>query len=300
MVSSMSANRVPRSQRKTSAVEALAAIQDVGRGRHLVSADVAVHVGHDKCGSIRPGPRELFASVPSLSLLETSSESSSLALIYQILNELPNFERAEVLRSLQVARADDIHPKERIRPALRWIVRLLALCCIGLVPWTIGLALTLPRSYLVGNWPLAWTGFDVILLGCLATTAWALWKQRQVAVPASMITSVLLLCDAWFDILTAHGGHCLAVSIASAAFAELPIAMLLGLISLRLLHNSGGAASGAEPTATTRSLWSSPLIGPIENVEQSGWSVDERKQPTTQTRRGRAGTGLTSILGASS
>ena len=64
-------------------------------------------------------------------------------------------------------------------PVRRWIVRFLSLCCLVLIPWTIGLGVTLPRHYLVDNWPLAWTGFDAILLGCLSTTAWALWKQRQ-------------------------------------------------------------------------------------------------------------------------
>ena len=59
-------------------------------------------------------------------------------------------------------------------------------------------------------------------LGCLAITAWGLWKRRQIVVPASMITSVLLLCDAWFDVLTANGYRDLIVSAASALFAELP------------------------------------------------------------------------------
>jgi hypothetical protein len=93
---------------------------------------------------------------------------------------------------------------------------------------------------------LAWTGFDIILLGCLGTTAWTLWKQRQVAVVASMITSALLLCDAWFDIVTAHSGRCLDLSIATAVFGEIPIAVLLGLVSVRLLHASGtNAGTGA-------------------------------------------------------
>ena len=141
------------------------------------------------------------------------------------------------------------------RHARRWIVWVLGLCCLVLVPWTIGLALALPRHYLVGNWPLAWAGFDIILLGCLSTTAWALWKQRQVVVPAAMITSALLLCDAWFDILTAHPGHCLILSIATAMFAELPLAILLGLTSIELLGlntgigRRGGLASAASTLA---------------------------------------------------
>ena len=145
---------------------------------------------------------------------------------------------------------------EDVDAAPHWVVRVLAVCCLGLIPWTIGLAVTLPRSYLVANWPLAWTGFDVILLGCLATTAWALHKQRHVALPASVMTSTLLFCDAWFDILTAHGGLCRTVSLATATFAEIPLALMLCVISGRLLRAS---ASAELINAAHPSIWRTPL-----------------------------------------
>jgi hypothetical protein len=123
---------------------------------------------------------------------------------------------------------------------------------------------TLPRSYLVGNWPLAWTGFDIVLLVCLGTTAWALWRQRQVAVPASMITSALLLCDAWFDIVTAHSGRCLVVSLMTAMFVEIPIAGLLGVVSVRLLRANQRTVVGIG--AHPASLWRAPLGSSASNV----------------------------------
>jgi hypothetical protein len=145
--------------------------------------------------------------------------------------------------------------------APHWVVRLLTVCCLGLIPWTIGLAATLPRSYLVANWPLAWTGFDVILLGSLATTAWTLHKQRHVAVQASMTTSALLFCDAWFDILTAHSGFCRTVSVATAMLAEIPLAMMLSLISVRLLRAGVAAGSPPEMNAAQVSIRRTPLPG---------------------------------------
>lgn len=184
---------------------------------------------------------------------------SQPAVICQLIHELSPRERAEVLRNLQLPSADAIPVPPHRFASRRWIVRFLALCCLALVPWTIGLAVTLPRSYLVGDWPLAWTGFDLILLGCLSTTAWALWKQRQVAVPASLITSALLLCDAWFDIITAHTGRCLMVSVATAVFGEIPIAILLGLISIRLQRAGVRVARGAQ-TAAAQPLWRTTLI----------------------------------------
>ncbi len=177
-------------------------------------------------------------------------------------NQLSGSLRAEPILHISNQSAKECHPT-RAGAGRRWIVRFLAFCCIGLIPWTIGLALTLPRTYLVKDWPIAWTGFDVVLLTCLATTAWSLWKQRQIAIPVSMITSVLLLCDAWFDILTAHRGHCLMVSIATAILAELPIAILLGLISVRLLHASWTPDRGVCPRSISRWLWTAPLITPL-------------------------------------
>jgi hypothetical protein len=119
---------------------------------------------------------------------------------------------------------------------------------------------SLPRHYVAGHWSLAWTGFDVVLLGCLAVTAWGLWKRRQIVVPASMITSVLLLCDAWFDLLTANGHRDLIVSTASALFAELPLATLLCLLSVRALRVAARAARGLEPNAPIPPLWRAPLV----------------------------------------
>jgi hypothetical protein len=116
------------------------------------------------------------------------------------------------------------------------------------------------------------------LLGCLGTTAWALWRQRQVATVASLVTSVLLLCDAWFDIVTAHSGRCLAMSVATAVLAEIPIAALLGLVSVRLFRANQRAVLGTEAYPT--SLWRAPLVSP----RQQGRKPD-RHQAATKTAR---------------
>jgi hypothetical protein len=192
--------------------------------------------------------------------------------------ELSERARAKLIRGLAEQVRTGTRPSHT-EAGRRWIVRFLALCCIGLVPWTIGLALTLPRTYLVDNWPFAWTGFDAMLLTCLGITAWSLWKQRQVAIPASMITSVLLLCDAWFDILTAHGGRCLMVSIATAVFAELPIAIVLGLTSVRLLHASWSPVRGIGSRSRPRSLWTAPLTAPRSSSEMQNYLMQGRQPP---------------------
>jgi hypothetical protein len=129
-----------------------------------------------------------------------------------------------------------------------------------LIPWTIGLGLSLPRTYVAANWQVLWTGFDVALLVCLSVTAWSLWKQRQILLPAAIITSVLLLCDAWFDLLTANGHRQFALSAVTALFGELPLAAILCLVSVRALRVGGRALRGLEQKAPISPLWRTPLI----------------------------------------
>ena len=205
-----------------------------------------------------------------------SDSTSEVERICQTFYELDSGERARVLRALSVPASDRSLPPGRGSTSRSRIVCFLALCCLGLIPWTIGLAVALPRSYLVDHWPLAWVGFDTILLGCLGTTAWALWKQRQVAVVTSMITSVLLLCDAWFDVITAHSGRCLVLSITTAVFGEIPIGVLLGLISIRLLHASREAVHGSGSSPI--SLWRVPLRWPARRAVEANRSSSAMKQ----------------------
>ena len=63
--------------------------------------------------------------------------------------------------------------------------------------------------------------------------------------PAAVFTSALLLCDAWFDVLTAHGGRDLLVSAATALLGEIPGAIVLAAISIRLLRANTRAPLGS-------------------------------------------------------
>lgn len=139
----------------------------------------------------------------------------------------------------------------------RRVVLVLVACALSLIPWTVGLAVTLPRRYVVDTWTLTWTGFDVVLIGCFSVTAWALWRQRQIALPAAIITSVLLLCDAWFDLLTAHRGADLLVSSVTALFGEIPVAVVLATVSTRLLRARSQMSGDARMNTRVGSLWRS-------------------------------------------
>ncbi len=52
----------------------------------------------------------------------------------------------------------------------------------------------------------------------------------------AIITATLLVCDAWFDVVLDWGTRHVAVSIATALLAELPLAGLLVRVAVRLIR----------------------------------------------------------------
>ena len=50
--------------------------------------------------------------------------------------------------------------------------------------------------------------------------------RRQIVVMLAVFTATLLLCDAWFDIVLDWGTSEVWVSLASAAFVEVPLSLL--------------------------------------------------------------------------
>ncbi|MEH0516676.1 hypothetical protein QBC31_39245 [Streptomyces sp. B21-079] len=126
---------------------------------------------------------------------------------------------------------------ERIRREQRRTLRLLTVCAVGLVPWTVLLALTLPSHFQVHQWRLAWVGFDVLLVVATAATAILGWLRNKAVIVPAVGMAVLLICDAWFDVSLTFGTSGVWLSVALAVFAELPLAAYLivrvtGLISL--------------------------------------------------------------------
>ena len=109
-------------------------------------------------------------------------------------------------------------------PARRRLAVALAAIAVVLVPWTVVLTARLPNEHHTPHWALAWGGFDVALALAAAVTAWACARRPGwVPVPAS-ITGTLLVCDAWFDLLTARPGGELVEAALEAGLVELPLA----------------------------------------------------------------------------
>jgi hypothetical protein len=150
------------------------------------------------------------------------------------LRRLSEEELAELSRSLANVTADipSLSAGDQRR---RRFVALTTIATLGLIPWVILLAVTLPKHYVVGHWTLTWVGFDIGLVAVLGLTAYLAWRRRQAVIVLSFIASVLLTCDAWFDITTSSGTANVALALASALLVELPLAAWLFAVAYRLL-----------------------------------------------------------------
>jgi hypothetical protein len=161
-----------------------------------------------------------------------------------MLRQMSGEERTALSRSLAAIEAElpSLSPGDERR---RRFVILLAGASVGLIPWIVVLALTLPHRYIAGHWTLTWVGFDSVLLSGLALTAWLAWRRRQAVVIAALSTATLLACDAWFDVTTASGRADTIVAIASALIVELPLAALLFAVARHLMHLTARRAHAA-------------------------------------------------------
>lgn len=118
-------------------------------------------------------------------------------------------------------------------------VRLLStvflLVATGLVPWIVFLGVSLPPRYDAGHWNLLWIGFDVALVSVLGYAGWAAWFRRQVLASTAIVAGTLLVCDAWFDIITSIGRPDEWVTLLTGFGGELPLAAFLFWLYRRIV-----------------------------------------------------------------
>ncbi len=144
-------------------------------------------------------------------------------------------ERARVARLL-----DAFVERPSMQRPPRQRLAVIAVTCAGavaLIPWITYLSLSLPRSYSVRAWNVAWVGFDIALAACLAVTGWWILRRRQLAMFGLVAAATLLLCDAWFDVVLAWNTSDQHWAILSA-FVEVPLALFLTASALRILGRS--------------------------------------------------------------
>jgi hypothetical protein len=115
---------------------------------------------------------------------------------------------------------------------LAWVYLIVA---VGLIVWTVFLALSLPKENLEHHYRLTWTGFDLILVLAIYLTAHRTFRlDARVIYPATVVAT-LLVADAWFDITTSTSATEAAQALILALAVELPAAAF----SLYVAHRVG-------------------------------------------------------------
>ena len=129
-----------------------------------------------------------------------------------------------------------------VRTVPWWVGPAFAVLAVGTVPWVVFLAVTLPRHATFHHYRGVWVGFDLGLVGVLATTAVLAWRGRPQVTMAATAAATMLFVDAWFDVLTTPRGSDLVVSVVLAGAVELPLAMICLWIALRASQVTEGRA----------------------------------------------------------
>lgn len=163
-------------------------------------------------------------------------------------------ERRELIRRLQRPLAELV-PATAYERERRIRLGLMIGGAAALIPWIIYLAFTLPDTYVAHNWPATWVGFDSLLVLFMAATAVLGFLRRQVLILSAFTTGVLLICDVWFDVMTA-GPRDLWASLLTAVFA-LALAAVLITGTLRILRLTATRYWVLDPGT---SLWRLPLL----------------------------------------
>jgi len=144
----------------------------------------------------------------------------------QIAALTPAERRALILRLVPRRPGEGLPSPRTINRIRKWRTVVILLASLALIPWTVYLAVTLPNHYVARHWVATWVGFDILLLAALAVTAIAGWKRRVIVFPSAVVSGVLLLCDAWFDVLTSQRSDLLQ-AVLSAVLLEIPLAVIL-------------------------------------------------------------------------
>ena len=139
-----------------------------------------------------------------------------------------------------------------VAPVARWVAPLLALVAIFLVPWTLWLTFTLPSRHITDHYALAWVGFDIALATAVGATAWAAVRRLRWLVPLAAVTGTMLVCDAWFDVVTAHGSGDIVEAALEAVFGELPLAAICAYVVLDVERFQAAFDRFRRPTPAAR------------------------------------------------
>lgn len=130
--------------------------------------------------------------------------------------------------------------EHRIFKFPKWVTAFYIVAGIILIPWTYGLAQSLPDRQIAENWAIAWVGLDIFMLVLIGLTViFAIRRSVWLALSATALATVLIL-DSWFDVVTASPGQQQVIALVLAMTVGLPMAILTYMLahrSISALHN---------------------------------------------------------------
>jgi hypothetical protein len=112
----------------------------------------------------------------------------------------------------------------------RWVAPAFIFCSVVLIPWIVYLGFSLPERQVSHHYGAAWVGFDVFELIALGATGYLALRRSRFLALASASAATLLVCDAWFDVLTSPHSQVLE-SVVLAVVIELPLAGVCAWLS---------------------------------------------------------------------
>jgi hypothetical protein len=128
--------------------------------------------------------------------------------------------------NVYMAKRKNLKPNTIVLRIPSWAAKAYVILAIVLVPWTVYLGLSLPTHHLSSHWDVSWTGLDIALsVSFLLTGLFAFLRSMWVVITAST-TGSLLLVDAWFDIMSEHGGRLFHQALFAAFLFEIPLALM--------------------------------------------------------------------------
>jgi hypothetical protein len=142
---------------------------------------------------------------------------------------------------------------------------------LALIPWTLIYITQLPDHHTAKHWNLAWAGFDLALCAALGITAWAALRERALLIVGLIVSSTLLVCDAWFDVATSLDTADETVTLVTAIAVELPLACYFAILAYRYLRTS---IRVSRPEYADRALYRVPLARDEREVGALGDKLD--------------------------
>ena len=166
----------------------------------------------------------------------------------------------------------DLEGADLPHPIPKWMAVLFTGVSLGLLPWIAVLYATLPSRVEAANWRFIWVGFDLMLVVTLGGTAVQVLRRSPRSMLVATAAGTLLVCDAWFDVLTASGTGETWVAVLIAIFLELPLAAVCYRVAFTLqslfaqarphLAAAGFTVQGSRLVPPTRPDWSASVAGP--------------------------------------